>query len=380
MANEAGASLQQTPLYTSHTAAGARVVPFAGYAMPVQYADGIIKEHKWTRENAGLFDVSHMGIAHLQADDGSHGTVAKALEMLVPADLLKLSPGRQRYTQLTNETGGILDDLIVTRPAAPEQAGVLYLVVNAARKHIDYEHIIAHLPSGVSLLPRPDDALIAIQGPSALDVMTAHDPRAADMVFMSAVPLTVAGSVVQVSRSGYTGEDGFELSVPADKAAEIWEVLLGDARVKPVGLGARDTLRLEAGLCLYGHDIDETTSPVEAGLTWSIQKRRRQEGGFLGEKRILEEIVSGPQRKRAGIQPVGKALAREGTEIQNAAGDAIGHITSGGFGPTANGPVAMGYVDTSYADIGTEILLMIRGKACPAKVVALPFVPHRYKR
>ncbi|MEO0809387.1 MAG: glycine cleavage system aminomethyltransferase GcvT [Pseudomonadota bacterium] len=380
MVNNTGTDLKRTHLYDAHVAAGARIVSFAGYAMPVHYRDGILAEHVWTRKHAGLFDVSHMGIAHLRAEDGEHETVANALETLVPADIQGLAPGQQRYTQLTNEAGGIIDDMMVARSADPAHAGWLYMVVNAARKMTDYAHIGARLPDNVALLPCEDFALLALQGPQAIDVMAAHDPRAQDMAFMSAMPLTVAGLEIHATRSGYTGEDGFELPVPVGKANEVWAALSSDERVKPIGLGARDSLRLEAGLCLYGHDIDETTSPVEAGLTWSIQKRRRQKGGFPGDERILNEIANGPERKRVGIRPDGRAPAREGTVIQIDTGEKIGAVTSGGYGPTCNGPVAMGYIDAAYAEAGTKVSLAIRGKAYAAEVVSLPFVHHRYKR
>lgn len=372
--------LETTPLHAQHIALGAKMVPFAGYDMPVQYAAGVLKEHNWTREHAGLFDVSHMGIAYLRADDGQHATAAAALEALVPADVANLAPGRQRYTQLTNDAGGIIDDLMFARSADPDHAGWLYLVVNAARKAVDYAHIAARLPSGVELMPFDGFTLLALQGPEAIDVIAEYDAAARDMPFMSAAPLTIAGIQIHATRSGYTGEDGFELPVPVDHVSAVWDALLADDRVQPIGLGARDSLRLEAGLCLYGHDIDETTSPIEAGLTWSIQKRRRESGGFPGDARILGEIANGPPRLRVGIQPEGRAPAREGSEIQTPAGETIGAITSGGFGPTAGGPVAMGYVARDHAASGTAISLLVRGKSLPATVVDLPFVPHRYKR
>jgi len=380
MSQDDVANLKQTIFYDNHVKAGAKIVPFAGYAMPVQYADGILKEHLWTREHAGLFDVSHMGIASLNAADGDHNTVAAALEALVPADIRNLAPGRQRYTQLTNEAGGIIDDLMVARPANPAEAGTLNLVVNAARKDVDYAHIANRLPNGVTLAPSTEDALLALQGPKAVEVIAAHDPVARDMSFMAVSKLTIAGVELKASRSGYTGEDGFELTVPLAEASRIWDALLSNEYVKPIGLGARDSLRLEAGLCLYGHDIDEKTSPVEAHLTWSIQKRRRQEGGFLGTQRIIDEIAEGARRKRVGIRPEGRAPAREGTEIQDTSGNTIGYITSGGYGPTAQGPVAMGYVDSAFAQPGSEIALIIRNKTHAAQIVTLPFVPHRYKR
>lgn len=373
--------LKRTALFERHVAHGAKMVPFAGFEMPVQYRLGVLKEHLWTREKAGLFDVSHMGIAHLRADDASHETVARALEALVPADIVNLAPGRQRYTQLTTATGGIIDDLMVARSADPDHGGWLYLVVNASRKAVDYAHIASHLPSGVTLLPSDDFVLMALQGPMAADVVASFDPAARAMSFMSAQQLGIGGARVHATRSGYTGEDGFELPVPAAAAVEVWDALLADERVEAIGLGARDSLRLEAGLCLYGHDIDETTSPVEAGLSWSIQKRRRQEGGFPGAERIQRELTEGPVRKRVGIKPEGRAPAREGTEIKaSGSADPIGEITSGGFGPSAGAPVAMGYVSAAHAATGTALDLIVRGKPLPAAVASMPFVPHRYAR
>ncbi|HEY7385002.1 MAG TPA: glycine cleavage system aminomethyltransferase GcvT [Beijerinckiaceae bacterium] len=371
------APLLQTPLHDAHVALGARMVPFAGYAMPVQYASGIIAEHNWTRGSAGLFDVSHMGQAILVGPD--HKTTAQALETLVPADIEGLNPGQQRYTQLLNEDGGILDDLMVTRPADATEDGKLLLVVNAATKEADYRHMAAFLPAAVMLVRVDDRALLALQGPQAAEVLARLAPQAAAMTFMSARRMTLAGTEAHVSRSGYTGEDGFEISVPGDRAAALWEILLGDPAVRPVGLGARDSLRLEAGLCLYGHDIDTATSPVEAGLTWSIQKRRREQGGFPGDQRIRRELTEGPSRRRVGILPDGRAPAREGAVIMRN-GREVGIVTSGGFGPTVGGPVAMGYVAREAAEPGTPLELLVRGKPLPARIAALPFVPHRYKR
>ena len=373
-------TLLQTPLHAEHVAAGARMVPFAGYDMPVQYPTGIMTEHNWTREHAGLFDVSHMGQAFLSADDNSHETVARALETLIPADILNLKPGQQRYSQLLDQNGGILDDLMVSRSADEADAGTLMLVVNASMKDADYAHMAAHLPEGVKLTRADDRALIALQGPAAAEVMAALAPEAAGMTFMAARAMKVAGIDCHVSRSGYTGEDGYEISVKADKAAELWRTLVANPEVKPIGLGARDSLRLEAGLCLYGHDIDTTTSPIEAGLIWSIQKRRREEGGFPGADRIQREITDGAGRVRVGLKPEGRAPAREGAVIATADGREVGIVTSGGFGPTVNGPVAMGYVSKDVSAPGTELNLMVRGKAIPAKVAPMPFAPHRYKR
>lgn len=373
-----GAPLLTTPLHARHVAAGARMVPFAGYDMPVQYPTGVLAEHLWTREHAGLFDVSHMGQARLVGPD--HETTARALEALVPADILNLAPGQQRYSQLLNEQGGILDDLMATRPADPALDGTILLVVNAACKEHDYRHIAAHLPENVTLIRDDDRALLALQGPEAEDVLSAHCPGASAMTFMTGMATSVAGLPAHVSRSGYTGEDGYEISVADKDAVALWDLLTADDRVKPIGLGARDSLRLEGGLCLYGHDINQETSPVEAGLTWSIQKRRREEGGFPGFIRITEEIAGGPLRRRVGILPEGRAPAREGTEILTPGGTLVGEITSGGFGPSVNGPVAMGYVAKDFAKPGTQLSLMVRGKALPARVVPLPFVPNSFKR
>ncbi|MBX9589435.1 MAG: glycine cleavage system aminomethyltransferase GcvT [Hyphomonadaceae bacterium] len=374
-------ALERTPLYASHVALGAKMVPFAGYEMPVQYPPGILKEHLHTRQHAGLFDVSHMGQAMLVAADRSHATVAAALEALVPADILNLGLGQQRYTQLLNADGGILDDLMVCRSPDAKDDGGLMLIVNAACKHADYAHIAKHLPGGVTLTPMPERALLALQGPQAAEVLAGRVRGAADMGFMTARSSEFDGTIdLHISRSGYTGEDGYELSIPAKDVGVVWAQLLTDPRVQPIGLGARDSLRLEAGLCLYGHDIDETTSPIEAGLAWSIQKRRRAEGGFPGARRIQDELANGPKRRRVGIKPDGRAPAREGTEILALLGDKLGTVTSGGFGPSVNGPVAMGYVKAGYAEPGKPINLMVRGKALSASVAPLPFFPHRYAR
>jgi aminomethyltransferase len=374
----AEAPLLRTPLHAEHVALGARMVPFAGYDMPVQYPTGILTEHHWTRQHAGLFDVSHMGQAFLTGPD--HQTTAGALEALVPADILNLPPGKQRYSQLLDESGGILDDLMVARSPDVSDDGSLMLVVNASMKDADYAHIGRNLPEDVRLQPITDRALVALQGPAAAPVMARLAPPSVEMRFMSATSMPVAGIDCHVSRSGYTGEDGFEISVRADRAVELWRALLADSEVKPIGLGARDSLRLEAGLCLYGHDIDRTASPVEAGLTWSIQKRRREEGGFPGAERVKRELAEGPARLRVGLRPEGRAPAREGTAIATAEGREVGTVTSGGFGPTVNGPIAMGYVAREHAAPGTDLRLVVRGKPLPAKVVPMPFAPHRYKR
>jgi aminomethyltransferase len=361
-------------------ALGARMVPFAGYDMPVQYPTGILTEHNWTREHAGLFDVSHMGQAFLVAEDKSHETVAKALEALIPADVLSLKPNQQRYSQLLSQDGGILDDLMVTRVGASGHEGWLYLVVNASMKEQDYAHIQARLPQGVSLNRKDDLGLMALQGPSAEAVLAKLSPEAAALSFMMSADVQIDGIGCHVSRSGYTGEDGFEISCKGEDAVRLWRALLANPEVKAIGLGARDSLRLEAGLCLYGHDIDTTTSPIEAGLIWSIQKRRREGGGFPGAERVQREIKDGAARVRVGIKPEGRAPAREGSIITMPDGREVGIVTSGGFGPTVNGPVAMGYVTTDVSAVGTDLHLIVRGKPLPAKVAAMPFAPHRYKR
>ncbi len=362
--------LLETPLHAEHVAGGAKMVGFAGYAMPVQYRAGIMAEHNHVRAAAGLFDVSHMGQVRLGGADAD-----EALEQLVPGDIAGLAPWAMRYTQLTNEAGGIIDDLMVTRTDDG-----LWLVVNAARKHEDLAHLSARLGSSADITHVTDRALIALQGPRAAAVLARHAPACATLSFMTACRTTVAGVEAMVSRSGYTGEDGFEISIPADAAAAVWRTLLDEPQVEPVGLGARDSLRLEAGLCLYGHDIDESTSPVEAALAWSIGKRRRVEGGFLGAARIQRELAEGPARRRVGIEPDGRAPAREGTTVHDASGAEIGVITSGGFGPTFGGPIAMGFVEQASSKAETPVSLMVRGKPRPATVVPLPFVPHRYHR
>jgi aminomethyltransferase len=370
--------LLRTPLYALHVARGPRMLPFAGYDMPLQYPTGILAEHLHTRTAAGLFDVSHMG--QLSVIGRDHQTAANALEGLVPADIVGLKAGQQRYTQLLNEHGGIIDDLIVTRPADPAQDGQLDLVVNASRKDRDYTHLADRLPKTVEVRPADDRALLALQGPQAAAVLARHALQIAAMPFMTAVAVMIGVIPTRVSRSGYTGEDGFEISVAAADAVALAETLLDEPEVKPIGLGARDSLRLEAGLCLYGHDIDETTSPVEAALSWSIQRRRRESGGFLGAARIQRELREGPSRLRVGLVPEGRAPVREGAEIKDEDGSRAGSITSGGFGPTVNGPIAMGYVDRGHAKAGTPISVSLRGRDIRAKIVLLPFVPHRYHR
>ncbi|PKP78155.1 MAG: glycine cleavage system protein T [Alphaproteobacteria bacterium HGW-Alphaproteobacteria-3] len=375
MSEPAAGPLKTTPLHALHVELGAKMVPFAGYDMPVQYPAGVLAEHLHTRAAAGLFDVSHMGQAWLEGPD--HNAVAAALEALVPGDIRDLAPGAIRYTLLLNGKGGILDDLMVTRT---KKDGVLFLVVNAACKDADFAHIEKHLPAGIALRRIEDRALIALQGPKAVDVFARFAPEAAEQAFMTGVEMNVAGFACIVSRSGYTGEDGYEVSVADKDAVALARKLLGEAEVGPIGLGARDSLRLEAGLCLYGHDIDETTTPVEGALTWTISKRRREEGNFPGAKIILDQIANGAPRKRVGLLPEGKAPAREGTEITDASGKKIGIVTSGGYGPSVGGPIAMGYVEAGFAKVDTGVELMVRGKGRPAKVAAMPFVTKRFHK
>jgi len=371
--------LARTPLHDLHRALGARMTGFAGYAMPVQYPSGIVSEHLHTRARAGLFDVSHMGQAILAGSQA-----ARRLEALVPGDIAALAPGRMRYTQLLDGHGHILDDLMVTR--LDDEAGRerLLLVVNAATQKADFAHIAAELPDcALSMLH--DRALLALQGPRAAEILTrnlrsAEAESSAAMPFMSAKNFERDGIVLNISRSGYTGEDGFEISIPATAATGFAQELLDEMDVRPIGLGARDSLRLEAGLCLYGHDIDRTTGPVEAGLSWSISQRRREEGGFVGYEKVKLAIDHGPSRLRVGFLLEGKAPAREGSEIATLGGQTIGRLTSGGFAPSLGRPVAMGYVDAAHAAPGTQLCLIVRGKPLAAKIVPMPFVPHRYFR
>ena len=355
-----------------HVELGGKMVPFAGYDMPVQYPAGILKEHLHTREKAGLFDVSHMGQAFLSGDDP-----ARALERVTPADFAGLKEGMQRYGLLLNDAGGIKDDFMATRL---KDESALYLVVNASMKESDFAYIAERLKGVATLAPQPDRALLALQGPAAEAVLARHAPGIDALTFMKVVRATIAGIPAIVSRTGYTGEDGFEISIAAANAARLARILLKEPEVLPIGLGARDSLRLEAGLCLYGHDIDETTDPVEANLVWAIGKRRKTDKDFPAAAKIVDKILHGTAKKRVGIRPDGRAPARDGTEIADKTGRIIGHITSGGFGPSLNAPVAMGYVETAYAADGTQIDLMVRGKALPASVAPTPFVPHRYKR
>ncbi len=360
---------KRTPLYELHRELGGRMVPFAGYLLPVQY-QGILAEHRHTREAAGLFDVSHMGQAILRGDD-----VASALESLVPADIQGLTTGRMRYTVLTNDAGGIVDDLIVTAGGSH-----IALVVNAARKAVDFAHLRERLAGRCEITVRDDRALLALQGPAARDVLIRLAPAARHILFMHRETLMLGNVTCVVTRSGYTGEDGYEISLPAEAATEVARLLLDEPEVKPIGLGARDSLRLEAGLCLYGSDIDETTTPVEAALAWTIGKRRRETGNFPGAAVILRQLAEGPPRMRVGLQPEGRVPARAHTPVLDAAGKHIGEVTSGGFGPTVGHAIAMGYVDTVHAVPGTPVGFEIRGQVVPGQVVALPFVPHRYAK
>ncbi|MBB2204623.1 glycine cleavage system aminomethyltransferase GcvT [Gluconacetobacter takamatsuzukensis] len=374
-------SLQRTPLYDLHLSLGGRMVPFAGYEMPVQYRAGVMAEHQHTRTAAGLFDVSHMGQAHLHARSGRVEDAALALERLVPADILSLKTGRQRYTQLTDGNGGILDDLMVSR-----LGDTLVLVVNAACKEADLAHIAAALHDECIVEALPDRALIAIQGPQAGAVMARLAPASADMRFMDVAEFAVAGVPCLASRSGYTGEDGFELGMAADGAVRVAEALLAEPEVAPAGLGARDSLRLEAGLCLYGSDIDRGTTPVEGALEWSIQKSRRtggaRAGGFPGADIILGQIEGGVSRRRVGIAVEGRAPVRGGARLfaDEAGTQPVGHVTSGAFGPTFGAPVGMGYVETAFAATGTPLFAELRGRYLPAAVAALPFVAPGFKR
>ncbi len=367
------AALLKTPLWELHKALGGKMVPFAGYDMPVQYDGmGVLKEHLHTRKHAGLFDVSHMGQAILTGAEDP----ALALEKIVPGSMTGLEPEKQRYTLLLNDQGGILDDLMVTR----WDDKTLFLVVNAACKDKDFAYIQKTIGKEVKLEYLADRALLALQGPEAEKVLSRLFPLAAVMKFMTTAKVVYEGAELFLSRSGYTGEDGFEISVPAPMAERFAKQLLAFEEVKPVGLGARDSLRLEAGLCLYGHELDETITPIEANLKWVIQKRRREQGGFCGAEKILAQLKDKPSRLRVGIKPEGKAPVREGTEILSSEGKKIGVITSGGFGPSVDHPVAMGYVETAFAAEGTELQVMLRGTARPCTVAALPFIAANYKR
>ncbi len=361
--------LLKTPLYDLHVRLGGKLVPFAGYHLPVQYPVGIMAEHLWTRESAGLFDVSHMGQIELH---GEH--VLAALEALVPGDLQILKPGRMRYSLLLDDGGGILDDLMITRTSDG-----LFLIVNGAVKHADIAHMQGRLPAGIALHHKQDLALLALQGPKAVLALARLVPGVAQMTFMQGGAFTWQGHALWISRSGYTGEDGFEVSVTADAAAAFAEAVLAQPEVKPAGLGARDSLRLEAGLPLYGHDITTTTSPIEADLGFAISKRRKTEKGFPGADRIIAQLLNGAATKRVGFIVEGRQPAREGAEIF--AGTArIGAVTSGGFSPSLQQPIGMGYVDRAHAADGTALEIDVRGKRLAARVAPMPFVPHRYVR
>ena len=368
-------ALQATPLDALHRRLGARMVPFAGYAMPVQYPLGVLNEHKHTRTQAGLFDVSHMGQIVLHGPGGDTAAAATALEALVPGDMTGLKPGRQRYTLLMNEAGGILDDLMVAN-----HGDRLVIVANASRKLADAEHLAAFLPPNVKVAVLADQALLALQGPAAAAVLARLAPETASLPFMGVLTVPIAGVPVTVSRSGYTGEDGFELSLPAEGAEALATRLLAEPEVQPIGLGARDSLRLEAGLCLYGSDIDELTTPVEANLSWCVAKRRREAGGFPGAAAVADQLRRGPTRLRVGLRPDGAAPARALTQVVAGDGTAAGGVTSGGFSPMLGAPVAMGYVRRDQAAEGNTVFLNIRGKTAPARVAPMPFVPHRYVR
>jgi aminomethyltransferase len=373
--------IKRTPLHALHLSLGARMVPFAGYEMPVQFAPGVLREHLHTRAAAGLFDVSHMGQLALRAKSGRIEDAAKALESLLPQDILGVAPGRQRYAQFTNAAGGLLDDLMVAN-----FGDYLFVVVNAACKDADEAHLHQNLAGTCEIERLENRALLALQGPSAEAVLAKFCADTAGMRFMDAGPRKVAGLDCFVSRSGYTGEDGFEISVPSEHAGQLAELLLADERVLPIGLGARDSLRLEAGLCLYGHDIDTTTTPVEAALEWSIQKSRRaggaRAGGFPGTEKILAQFSGGAARRRVGLRAEGRAPVREGASLfaDAVSAEPIGAITSGGFGPTLNAPLAMGYLPTALATPGTQVFAEVRGQRLPLKVATTPFVPNTYKR
>ncbi|MGE0285805.1 MAG: glycine cleavage system aminomethyltransferase GcvT [Bradyrhizobium sp.] len=374
-------ALKHTPLHALHVARGGKMVPFAGYDMPVQYAAGVLKEHLHTRASAGLFDVSHMGQIALKPRSGKVEDVALALERLVPQDILAVAPGRQRYAQFTQDDGGILDDLMVAN-----FGDHLFLVVNAACKTEDEAHLRAHLSDSCIIEPLTGRALIALQGPKAESALAKLGADVAAMKFMDAGPRKVGTFDCFVSRSGYTGEDGFEISVPAAQAEALVSRLLENPDVLPIGLGARDSLRLEAGLCLYGHDIDTTTTPVEAALEWSVQKSRRKggarAGGFPGAAKILGQFESGAARRRVGLRAEGRAPVREGALLfaDATSSEPIGKVTSGGFGPSLNAPVAMGYVPNPLAAVGTTVFAEVRGQRLPLKVSPTPFVPNTYKR
>jgi aminomethyltransferase len=381
-----GETLKTTPLLQAHHDAGARMTPFAGYSMPVQYRPGILKEHLWTREHAGVFDVSHMGPAFLVLTapsgdaEADHRALAALVEPLVCGDIRGLKPGQVRYTLLLNEAGGILDDLMIARPGPDDPQGRLYIVVNAGTKEADFAAIAAAGGAAARLERADDGALIAVQGPQAAEVVAALVPQAAQLSFMTTVRAPWRGAVLTLSRSGYTGEDGFEILTPAALARPLWDAILADGRAAPVGLGARDSLRLEAGLPLYGHDADETVSPVEATLAFAVSKRRLKAADFPGAGRIGAELAGAPARLRVGLRVLEGAPAREGAAILDADGTEVGVVTSGGFAPSLGAPIAMGFVPPSLAEPGTALKVVVRGKAQGAVVAELPFVPHRYFR
>jgi aminomethyltransferase len=381
LARESETQLKYTPLHALHVARGGKMVPFAGYDMPVQYTAGVLREHLHTRENAGLFDVSHMGQIALRAKSGKVEDAALALERLVPQDILAVAPGRQRYAQFTNNAGGILDDLMVANFGSH-----LFLVVNAACKAEDEAHLRENLSDACLIEPLADRALVALQGPKAESVLAKFCADVSAMRFMDAGPRSVHGIDCFVSRSGYTGEDGFEISVPAEHAEALVTALLENSDVLPIGLGARDSLRLEAGLCLYGHDIDTTTTPVEGALEWSIQKSRRtggaRAGGFPGSDLILAQLAKGTPRRRVGLRPEGRAPVREGAPLfaDATSSEQIGAVTSGGFGPSLNAPVAMGYLPASLAAPENTVFAELRGQRLPLRTAPTPFVPNTYKR
>ena len=381
LAREDQAYLKRTPLHALHASLGGKMVPFAGYDMPVQYAPGVLREHLHTRSAAGLFDVSHMGQIVLRPKSGRVEDAALALERLVPQDIVAIAPRRQRYAQFTNEDGGILDDLMVANFGEH-----LFLVVNAACKADDEAHVRKQLSDACEIEPLAGRALIALQGPKAEAVLAKFCAEAPAMRFMDSGPHRVDGINCFVSRSGYTGEDGFEISVPADQAERLAKALLTESAVLPIGLGARDSLRLEAGLCLYGHDIDTTTTPVEGALEWSVQKSRRnggaRAGGFLGAEAILKQFDKGATRRRVGLKPEGRAPVREGATLfaDSSSSEPIGKVTSGGFGPSLNAPIAMGYLPSSHAANGSTVFAEVRGQRLPMQVAPTPFVPNTYKR
>lgn len=368
------AETQALPLDAWHRARGARMVEFAGYWMPIQY-EGIVAEHLWTRAHAGLFDVSHMGQLMVTGEGA-----AAALEALLPGAIATLKPGRIRYSLMLNEDGGILDDLMVTNVTRKDGEPAYYLVVNGATKWDDIAHLREHLPDEITLTHLDDRALLALQGPEAGAVLeTLVTGVASELVFMQGTSRDWRGAALGIGRSGYTGEDGFELSYPADRVAELAEALIADARVRPVGLGARDSLRLEAGLPLYGHDMDETVDPVTADLTFALTKSRREAGGWMGHAALAKALADGPKQKRVGLTLEGRLPAREGAEVY--AGETrIGRVTSGGFSPTLGHPIAMAIVDAAHAAQGTALAVDVRGKRLPAAVAPMPFVPHNYHR